>query len=312
VRVLVTGVSGFLGPHLARHLLARGHAVAGTYLGPPPELDGVELLRADLLEAPAVEAAVQAAAPEVLVHLAGLSHVGESWARMGEYFRVNFLGTEQMLRAAGRVGARFVLASSSEVYGLVPESAQPINEERPLDPRTPYALTKAAAERLVLAAGGVVVRTFNMVGPGQAPTFALPAFAAQLAAIAAGAQAPVLRVGNLAARRDFVHVADAAEGYGCVAERGEVGGVYNLASGRAASIEEALRRLLAVAGVEARVEPDPERLRPVDLPLLCGDPGRLRGLGWAPRRSLDEALRDLWCATPRPARGAGEVRGEGR
>jgi len=312
VRVLVTGVSGFLGPHLARHLQARGHAVAGTYLGPPPALEQVELLRADLLEEAAVDEAVAALAPEVVVHLAGLSHVGESWVRMADYFRVNVLGTENVLRAALRAGARVVLASSAEVYGRVPESEQPIGEERPLEPSTPYALTKAAGERLALGSAGSVVRTFNMVGPGQSPNFALPAFATQLARIAAGRQPPVLRVGNLAARRDFVHVEDAAEGYVCVAERGAAGGIYNLASGRAASIDEALRRLMAVSGVEARVEPDPDRLRPVDLPLLCGDARRLRALGWSPRRSLDEALRDLWRATRDAAAQADAARGAER
>lgn len=296
MRVLVTGVGGFLGPHLARELRARGHAVAGTYLASTPDLAGVELHEADLLDAEALARAAAAAAPQAVVHLAGLSHVGESWAKMGEYFRVNVLGTENVARAAARAGARLVLASSAEVYGLVPEAEQPIDERRPLDPRTPYALTKAAAERLALAHGAVVVRTFNMVGPGQAPSFALPAFAAQLAAIARGRAEPVLRVGNLSARRDFLHVADAAAAYACVVERGAAGEVYNLASGSAPSINEALDRLLTVAGVAARVEQDAERLRPVDLPLLCGDARRLRALGWEPRRTLDQALHDLWSA----------------
>jgi len=294
VRVLVTGVSGFLGPHLARHLAARGAEVAGTHLDSAPAMPGVCLHRADLLDADALGAAVAAARPEVVVHLAGLSHVGESWQRPGEYFRVNVLGTENVLRAAA--GRRVLVASSAEVYGPVPEAEQPIAEERPLDPRNPYALTKAAAERLALQAGAIVVRTFNLVGPGQAPSFALPSFAAQLAAIARDRREPVLRVGNLSARRDFVHVADAAEAYRLLAASGRPGAVYNLASGRSCSIAEALDRLRAVSGVDARVETDPARLRPVDLPLSCGDPGRLRALGWEPHRSLDEALGDLWQA----------------
>ena len=105
----------------------------------------------------------------------------------------------------------------------------------------------------------------------------------------------MLAVGNLAARRDFLHVDDGAEAYRLLAERGRPGEVYNLASGEALSIAEALERLLAVAGVAARIEVDPERVRPADLPLLLGDAGRLRALGWAPRRSLDEALGELWC-----------------
>jgi GDP-4-dehydro-6-deoxy-D-mannose reductase len=295
MHILVTGISGFVGPRLARHLLGRGDRVSGTFLVDPPRFPGVEEVRlyeVDLLDAAGLERAVRDAAPDAIVNLAGLSHVGESWKRMGEYFRVNVIGTENLLAAAG--GRPVVVASSAEVYGPVPEGEQPIGEERAVDPRTPYALTKAAAERLAFARGAVVARAFNLVGPGQAPAFALPAFAEQLAAIGRGEREPVLRVGNLSARRDFVHVDDGAAAFRLLAEKGEPGGVYNIASGRAASIGEALERLMAVSGVAARVEQDPERMRPVDLPLLLGDAGRLRGLGWEPRRGLDEALAGLW------------------
>lgn len=295
MRVLVTGASGFVGARLLRALVERGDAVWGTYLGRPPEVAGGTLVEADL-RAPAKLAEVVASArPEVVLHLAGLSHVGESWNAMAAYFQVNVLGTEALLRAAP--GARLVLASSAEVYGLVPEEDQPIGEERPLAPQSPYALTKAAAERLVLAAGGLVVRSFNIVGPGQAANFALPAFAEQLAAIRRGERRGVLEVGNLAARRDFVHLADAVDAYLAVAERGVAGGVYNLGSGTAHSIGDMLERLVAVSGVEARIEIDSQRFRPVDLPLLQADAGRLRGLGWAPERDLETALDELWRQT---------------
>jgi GDP-4-dehydro-6-deoxy-D-mannose reductase len=295
MRILITGISGFVGPRLARYLLARGDEVAGTYLVEArPDLPGVDLHEADVLDAPALARVIAAVEPEAVVALAGLSHVGESWKRMGEYFRVNVLGTENLLRAAA--GRRVVVASSAEVYGAVPAERQPIREEEPVDPRTPYAMTKAAAELLAYAKGAIVVRAFNLVGPGQAPTFALPAFAAQLAAISRGEQAPVLKVGNLSARRDFVHVDDGAAALRLLVEKGEPGGTYNLAGGKAYAIEEALERLQKVSGVEARVETDPERMRPADLPLLLGDNRRLRELGWTPERTLDQALADLWAA----------------
>lgn len=299
MRVLVTGVGGFLGGPLARALLARGHEVAGTWVDARPCLPGVEPFEADLRDLPRLVQIVEEAAPDVVVHLAGLSHVGESWTCMPDYFQVNVVGSENVLAAAG--DRRVVLASSAEVYGVVPEEEQPICEARPAAPRTPYALTKAVAERLALARNAIVARTFNLIGAGQSPNFALPAFATQLFSIARGEQEPVLRVGNLTPRRDFVHVEDGAAAFVLLAERGAPGTVYNVASGRAPSIAEALERLMAIAGVRARVEEDPSRVRPVDLPLLQGDASRLRALGWAPRRTLDEALADLWAAVGRPA-----------
>lgn len=297
MHVLLTGVSGFVGPRLARNLLAHGHRVSGTYLDStpptlPPIPEGVELYHADLMDMGSLERAIEASSPDAVVNLAGLSHVGESWKHPGDYFRVNVLGTENLLKAAE--GRKVVVASSAEVYGMVPEDEQPVSEDRLADPRSPYALTKAAAERLAVARGAVVARAFNMVGPGQAPNFALPTFAAQLAAIARGEGEPVLRVGNLSARRDFVHIDDGADAFRRLVESGEPGRIYNIACGRAVSIGEALDRLRAVSGVEARVEADPERMRPVDLPLLTGDSRRLRELGWRPERSLDDALADLW------------------
>jgi GDP-4-dehydro-6-deoxy-D-mannose reductase len=221
-----------------------------------------------------------------------LSHVGDSWSRPADYFRVNVLGTESLLRALPR--ARVIAASSAEVYGEVPEDEQPIPEHRPVAPLSPYALTKAAMERLVLAAGGVVARSFNIVGSGQAQSFALPAFARQLAAIRAGTQEPVLKVGNLSARRDFVHLDDAVEAFGLLVDQGEAGSCYNVGRGVASSIEELLARLVAVSGVETAIEVDPARCRPVDLPLLVADNRRLTNLGWRPGRQLDTALDDLW------------------
>ncbi len=292
MRVLLTGAGGFLGARLARLLADRSHQVAGTYLADRPELPGVALHEADLRDREALARSVAAADPEVVVHLAGLSHVGESWERISDTMAINVGGTANLLVAAE--GRRVIVASSAEAYGPVPEEEQPIREERPLDPCSPYGMSKLATERMALPLGAVVMRPFNLVGPGQAPNFALPTFAVQLARIARGEQQPVLSVGNLTARRDFVHVDDGAEALALLAERGEPGRAYNVASGRATSIREALERLQRISGVEAQVVEDPARMRPVDLPLLVGDAGRLRALGWAPRRTLDEALADLW------------------
>jgi GDP-4-dehydro-6-deoxy-D-mannose reductase len=298
MRVFITGIGGFVGSRLARHLLERGDRVSGTFIGPAPRVSGVadvDLHEVDLLDREALRQAIAAADPDAIVNLAGLSSIGGSWkpAAMPDYFWVNLVGTENLLAAAA--GRKVIIASSADVYGEVPAEEQPISEERAVSPRSPYALTKAASERLAFASGhAVVARSFNMIGPGQAREFVLPSFALQLAAIARGEAEPVLRVGNLTARRDFVHVDDGAEAYRLLAEKGEPGGVYNIATGQASSIEEILHRLMAISGVEARIEIDPEKFRKADFPLLTGDASRLQELGWERSRTLDDAVRDLW------------------
>jgi GDP-4-dehydro-6-deoxy-D-mannose reductase len=300
VRVLVTGANGFLGRRVVEALRAAGATPVALSLEPGGLDKGVESVAVDIRDRPALTAAVTRLEPRAIVHLAALSHVGASWQRPADYFAVNFLGTENVLTAAA--GRRVLFASSAEVYGAVPESEQPLDEERPLAPRSPYALTKAAAERLAHGAGAVTMRLFNLVGAGQATDFALPSFADQLAAIAAGEREPVLRVGSLEMRRDFVAVADAVRAAVLLLERGEPGTAYNVATGKAASIAAMLERLRAVSGVVADIEVDPERVRPIDIPLLVGNAARLEALGWRPCGCLDEGLAELW-ATARAAHG---------
>jgi GDP-4-dehydro-6-deoxy-D-mannose reductase len=292
VRALVTGATGFLGRRLAARLAADGCEVVGAAIERHGLPAGVAFRALDVRDAAAVGALVCELDPDRIFHLAALSHVGDSWKRIADSYEVNVLGTEHVAAAAR--GRRWVFVSSAEVYGAVEEGGQPIGEGRAPRPRSPYALTKAVGERAALAAGAVVARCFNLVGAGQLASFALPSFASQLAAIGAGGAPPVLRVGNLAARRDFVHVDDAAEALAILAERGEPGSVYNVASGEARTIGQALDGLIAMAGMEVRLETDPARVRPIDVALLCGDPSRLESLGWRARRGFDAAVAELW------------------
>ena len=293
--VFITGVAGFVGSHLGRYLVDRGHRVSGTFIGERPELEGVDLIEADLLDPAKLSEVIEATAPDGIVHLAGLSHVGESWKRPDLYFRVNVLGSENLLRAAE--GVRVVVASSAEVYGLVPEEEQPLTEDRVPAPTSPYGMSKAAMERIATHYDATIVRSFNICGPGQAPIFALPTFAQQLRAIAEGKQPPTLQVGNLSARRDFVHVDDAVAVIGTLIEQGQPKEIYNLGSGQAHSVQEALDELIRISGVLAEVEVDRARLRAVDVPLLVASTNPLNALGWKAEKSLSEALQDLWNET---------------
>ena len=244
-----------------------------------------------------VAAAMDAARPQAVFHLAGQASVGESFNDPLGTWDVNATGTLRVACALPE-GARLLLVSSAEAYGVIPEHQQPISEDRPLRPTNPYASSKAAAEMAALTAGSrgvevVVARSFNHTGPGQDVRFALPSFARQLAAIRAGEAEPLLRVGNLSARRDMLDVRDVVRAYVRLVEAGEPGGVYNVCSGQARSMAEAVDELVDLSGTRARVEVDPARVRPVDVPLLLGDNARLRALGWTPAVSFRQTLSDL-------------------
>ncbi len=313
MRALITGITGFVGSHLARRLAEHGWQVSGLAARPPPAaLAAFDVRQVDVADQTALQQTLREIDPQLIFHLAGLAHVGESWQRPGDYLRVNFAGTRHLVAAAlklhpGQPPPRILFASSAEVYGQVAEEEQPLRESRQVEPRSPYAMTKACGEVLVAENAGIVVRSFNAIGPGQSRLFALPSFAWQLARIHLGLQPPSMKVGDLSPRRDFLSIDDAVEGYLLLAEKGEAGGSYNLASGRTHSIGEALALLRRISGVEAEVTVDPALVRKIDIPLLLGDVSRMKALGWQPKKSLEEALVEVWSSTLATARAEAEL-----
>lgn len=284
MRAFVTGGSGFVGGWLQSHLAASGDTVVAPNV--------------DVTDAAALRAALMDARPDAVYHLAALTHVGESWREPEQTFVVNALGTLHLLEAARALEAppRVLLVCSAEVYGVVGADRLPIAEGTPLRPVTPYAVSKVAAEFLGLQAflahrvPVVRVRAFNHVGPGQAPTFVVSSLARQIA-LAERDGGRTLSVGNLTPRRDFTDVRDVVRAYRLLVERGEAGEVYNVCSGEDVAIEDLARRLLALAGLRLELRVDPELVRPVEVEVLRGDPGRLRAAtGWAPEIALDETL----------------------
>ena len=305
--VLVTGGAGFAAGHLFDRLLTPDAAAPPRIVAwhrpgghpPPAAAHAITWRGVDLLDADAVHAAIAADPPDQVYHLAGATHQGRSFAQPTDVLRVNAMGTDHLLRALARHAphARALVTSTGFVYQ--PGDAATA-EDAPLRPASPYALSKLAQEMVARHAGAttpvavVVCRPFNHLGPRQSADYFAPNFARQIAAIARGKAEPVLKVGNLTARRDLSDVRDVVRAYAALMQAGTPGGVYNVASGVARSIRSLLDGLIARARVPVRIETDPSRLRAHDDPVLVGDPSRLReATGWQPKIGFDRMLDDL-------------------
>jgi GDP-4-dehydro-6-deoxy-D-mannose reductase len=292
-RILLTGASGFVGRHLAASL-------AATYPGAT-----VITPRLDIRDATAVAAAIQDASPPVCIHLAAVSTVAAAARDEDHAWQVNLHGTLHLARAILRHAPDcfMLFVSSSDAYGSSFRIGSLVTEDTALAPMNTYGATKAAADLALgsMALQGLRVvrlRAFNHTGPGQSAEFVVPAFARQIARIAAGLQPAVMQVGNLDTWRDFLDVRDICKGYiACIERRDslERGTILNLASGQPHRVGDVLTELRDMAGVELDVRIDRSRVRATDLRVAAGDATRARDvLGWSPAIPWTVTLRDVF------------------
>jgi GDP-4-dehydro-6-deoxy-D-mannose reductase len=290
-RLLVTGRHGFVGGTLARMLEEAPYAGLWELAGISPDLD--------LRDAGAALALVERTRPDAVIHLAAQSAVPESFRDPAATLQINLFGTLHLLQALKRqqFSGRMLYVSSGDVYGLVPAAELPATEDRVPRPRNPYAVSKLAAEALCAqwamteALDVVIARPFNHIGPGQSERFAVSDFARQIALIKAGAQAPVVRGGNIDVSRDFSDVHDVVDAYFALIERGRSGEIYNVCSGREISVRELLGRLIALSGVAITIEQEQARIRPAEQPRMVGDARKIfEHAGWSARTPIETSL----------------------
>lgn len=309
MRAFITGVTGFAGSHLAGYLIGKGDEVlglskTGTDLENLSDLRAkVSLFRSDICDGAAVKGILEEASPDVIYHLAAEASSGRSLKNPREALEVNVLGTLNVLEAARGLPSlsKILLVSSAEVYGVVQPEQLPITEKADLRPVHPYATSKVAVHFLgyqYLQAYRVPVveaRAFNHIGPRQSIDFVVPDLTRQLAEIKLGYAEAKVAVGDLSVERDFTDVRDVVRAYRLLAEKGRVGEVYHVCSGRAHSIQHVLDSLISIARVDVKILVDEDKLRPVKIPRIVGSLEKIsNGLGWLPAIPLHRSLEDTF------------------
>jgi GDP-4-dehydro-6-deoxy-D-mannose reductase len=300
-RILVTGIEGFAGGHLARHLTSAGHEVIGLHWADAPVGLPGELHRGDVCDFDATRALIETTKPDGIIHLAGISSVAMSESYQMATYKVNALGTLRLLEAVRQLQlkCRVILISSADVYGRS-NIGRPLTEDLPSQPLSPYALSKHMTGEAGLfyhrafGLDTVVLRPFSHTGPGQTTAFVFPKVANAIAQIEKGKQDPVIEMGDLSVRRDYTDVRDVVRAYLLALERCTAGETYNVTSGKPLVLREEVNYLCSLARVPVRVESSRARFRPHDIPLLTGDPSKFTAAtGWKPEIPFAKTLSDL-------------------
>ena len=309
MKVLITGITGFAGSHLADYCIANQDVELYGIIRWRSRTENIEhiwdklnLLECDLRDASSTRQVIEDIMPDYIFHLAAQSFVPTSWSAPSESLTTNIIGQLNIFEAVKKLdlNCRIQIACSSEEYGMVYPDEVPITESSPLRPLSPYGVSKVGQDMLgyqyFMSYGMKVVRTraFNHTGPRRGPVFVCSDFAKQIIDIERGVRNPVMEVGNLDARRDFTDVRDIARAYWLSLEKGKPGTVYNICSGTSYSIKEILDKLVKLSGVDVDIKTDKGRLRPSDVPLLEGDYSAFHAAtGWNPEIPIDKTLSDL-------------------
>ncbi|MFA5104869.1 MAG: GDP-mannose 4,6-dehydratase [Candidatus Margulisiibacteriota bacterium] len=309
MKTLITGITGFVGSHLAEHLLSEGMEVLGAARWRSNRdniahlKDKIKLFECDINDAFSVKQMLQDIKPDQIYHLAGQSSVAASWNSPAETINTNVVGQINILEAVRllKLDVRILIPGSSEEYGFVEEKELPLTESSQLRPLSPYSVSKVAQDLLgyqyFKSYGLSIVRTraFNHTGPRHADIFVTSGFAKQAALIEKGRQEPVIKVGNLDAKRDYSDVRDIAKAYRMALAKGDPGEVYNICSGKAVSIKNILEIILSFGSKKITVEIDPKRIRPSDIPVTRGDYTKFAAkTGWKIEIPLEKTLKDIF------------------
>jgi len=300
-KVLIFGAAGFVGRYLSEEFLGNGYCVCGSDIAETGNLpQGVAYYPGDLLDGGQVEELILREKPQIIVNLAAISSVGASWNIPQATISVNVVGALNILEAARKCekAPKVLFVGSSEEYEAID---RPMDEGTPLNANNPYGISKMTQERfaaLYRARYGMqvyCVRPFNHTGVGQRDSFVLPSFCKQAAEIEKTGKPGIIKVGNLAAERDFCSVKDIVRAYRMIVESDDCTKVYNVGSGKAYSLQEMLSYILSLCSVKVAVEVDPERFRPVDTPVVCCDHSAItRDLGWTPQYSIFDVLKEMF------------------
>lgn len=301
-KVLIFGCGGFVGKYLTDEFISNGYVVTGSDIRVPEWADD-QFISCDLLSAEDVKAVITKVMPDIIVNLAAISSVGQSWKMPQLTISVNVNGSLNILQAVGSCYdkdnmPKVMFIGSSEEYA--PASA-PVSETSPLDSNSPYGISKMTQESFAALYGkefGIdvyLVRAFNHTGVGQADTFVLPSWCKQAAEIDKSGRPGVMNVGNLKVRRDFSDVRDIVRAYRLIVEKGQPGKAYNVGSGVAHSLEDMLKTITSLSSQEITVNVDPARIRPTDTPVICCDNSLIKAeLGWAPEHDIFDTLKEMY------------------